>query len=66
MKAVFLPDGYNGELIECEAEPLKYDGNLVQLRVAGSSHLTTWARQQDLWDAQDHQRAYEGSLHQMD
>ena len=45
-KTVFLPDGYNGELVECETEPLKYDGNLVQLRVAGS-YMTRWARLQD-------------------
>ena len=58
-RTVFLPDGYNGELIECEAEPLKYDGNLVQLRVAGSSHLTRWARQQDLCNAQDNQHLHQ-------
>lgn len=59
MKTVFLPDGYNGGLVELDAVPIQYDGNLVQLRVAGSPHLTRWARQQDLWDAQNNQRMHE-------
>jgi hypothetical protein len=59
IKTVFLPNGCKGELIECEVKPLKHDGNLIQLRVAGSLYLTHWARQQDLWDAQDHQRAHQ-------
>ena len=36
---VFLSDGYNGEVVELELEPLAFDGNLVKLRVAGSTYL---------------------------
>jgi hypothetical protein len=53
-KTVFLPDGYTGEVVECNMEPLEIDGHLVKLRVAGS-HMIRWARLSDLHQAQDTQ-----------
>jgi hypothetical protein len=40
---VFLPDGYNGHLVELHVKPLAFDENLVKLRVVGSTYLTQWA-----------------------
>jgi len=56
-KTVFLPDGYRGDVVECEMEPLMYDGDLVKLRVAGS-HMIRWARIHDLHATQDNQRLH--------
>lgn len=42
MTTVLLPDGYNGDFIECEAIPILVDGDLYKLRVFGSSYLFRW------------------------
>ncbi len=47
-----LPDGYNGHTVICYREPLERDGNLVKLRVVGSTCLIRWARVSDLEVAQ--------------
>jgi hypothetical protein len=45
---VLLPEEYNGHLVEFDATPLAFDGNLVKLRIARSTYLTQWARVEDL------------------
>ncbi len=50
MNTITLPDGYNGHTVECDATPIAEDGNMVKLRVTGSSYLFTWVRRAD-WEA---------------
>ena len=49
MNTITLPDGYNGHTVECDATPIAEDGNMVKLRVTGSSYLITWVRRVD-WE----------------
>ena len=50
MNTITLPDGYNGHTVECDATPIAEDGNMVKLRVTGSSYLFTWVRREE-WEA---------------
>ena len=39
MSTIFLPDGYNGHMVECYAKPIWSDGVVAKLSVVGSPHL---------------------------
>jgi hypothetical protein len=43
-----LPDGYNGDFVECEVEPIEIDGDNYKLRVK-NSHLVRWCTRQQ-WE----------------
>jgi hypothetical protein len=47
MKTILLPDGYNGNEIECDITPIEIDGNLVKLQV-NNSYLIKWCRVSEL------------------
>jgi hypothetical protein len=46
---ISLPNGYNGDVVECDATPLKVDGDFVKLSVKGS-HMIRWCQKSD-WEA---------------
>lgn len=50
MNTITLPDGYNSHTVECDAAPIAKDGDLLELRVTGSSHLIRWVRRSE-WEA---------------
>jgi hypothetical protein len=58
-KTIFLPNGYNGHVVECDVEPLERDGNLLRLRVTGSTYLTRWCHVEDLASAIQEQHGME-------
>lgn len=43
-----LPDGYNGHTALFYTAPLETDGNLLKLRVVGSTYLFRWARKSEV------------------
>ena len=53
MNTIKLPDGYNGNMVECYTQPIKEDANVAQLRVVGSDYLTRWVAKKDLSAAID-------------
>ena len=46
-KTVTLPDGYNGDSVDCYLTPIKTDGELIQLKVK-DSYLTRWTTQEEI------------------
>lgn len=48
MKTVMLADGYNGDLVECDIEPIAVDGDLLKLHVTGKPWLIRWIHKDDL------------------
>jgi hypothetical protein len=54
MDTIKLPDGYNGDFVECECEPIEKDGETYKLRVK-DSHLIKWCSRQQwevaIWEA---------------
>ena len=48
MQTITLPDGYNEHTVQCLTKPIDQDGDLVKLRVAGSTYLFTWTHR-DKW-----------------
>jgi hypothetical protein len=48
MDTIELPDGYEGNFVECECEPIEKDGEIYKLRVKGS-HLIRWCTRQQ-WE----------------
>jgi len=49
MNSIKLPDGYNGDFVECEIDPIEKDGDNYKLRVKGSSYLIKWCSRQQ-WE----------------
>ena len=49
MEFIKLPDGYNGDFVECECEPIEKDGDTYKLRVKGSSYLIKWCSREQ-WE----------------
>ena len=49
MDTIKLPDGYNGDFVECECKPIEKDGDNYKLRVKGS-YLIRWCTRQQ-WEA---------------
>ena len=41
MNTIKFPDGYNGDIVECDCEPIKKDGDLYKLQVH-ESYLFRW------------------------
>ena len=54
MDTIKLPDGYEGNYVECECEPIERDGDNYKLRVKGS-YLIRWCSRQQwesaMWEA---------------
>ena len=48
MDTIMLPDGYNGDFVECEREPIEKDGRTYKLRVK-NSYLIRWCSRQQ-WE----------------
>ena len=48
MDTIKLSDGYNGNFVECECEPIEKDGDNYKLRVKGS-YLIRWCTRQQ-WE----------------
>ena len=48
MDTIKLPDGYEGNFVECECEPIEKDGDQYKLRVKGS-YLIRWCTRQQ-WE----------------
>lgn len=48
MNTIILPDGYNGEVVECDCEPIFKDGECYKLRVH-NSYLIKWCTRQQ-WE----------------
>ena len=55
MEFIKLSDGYNGDFVECECEPIEKDGDTYKLRVKGSSYLIRWCSREQwetaMWEA---------------
>ena len=55
MDTIKLPDGYNGDFVECECEPIEKDRETYKLRVKGSSYLIKWCSREQweyaMWEA---------------
>ena len=49
MQYIKLPDGYNGDTVECECEPIEKDGEQYKLRVKDSYRIK-WCRREQ-WEA---------------
>jgi hypothetical protein len=45
---IALPDGYNGDTVDCYVDPIEIDGNLAKLRVVGRSYMFKWTMLEDL------------------
>ena len=45
-ETITLPDGYNGDTVQCYAKPIEEDGNMLKLRVAepGRDYMIKWCR----------------------
>ncbi len=48
LTTLLLPDGYTGQMVECEAQPIESDQTCSKLRVAGKPHLLRWVRTSEL------------------
>ncbi len=60
MDTIQLQNGYAGDLIECECEPIEKDGDIYKLRVKGSTYLFRWCTVQEWQTAM--QSAYENEI----
>ncbi len=49
MNKIRLTDGYNGDVVECECEPIEKDGDAYKLRVKDSILIKWVTRQQ--WES---------------
>src|SRR4029077_4578909 len=49
-KTIMLPNGYRGDMVECDFDPIDIDGNFVKLRVTGTS-MDNWYRRDDVENA---------------
>ena len=60
---ITLPDGYNGDTVQCNAEPLEIDGPVIKLAVIGGG--VRWVRLKEYRERYENAlwaRAFEASI----
>ena len=62
---ITLPNGYNGDTVECECKPLEYDGGCYKLKVAGEENYIRWVSVVD-WQRLMYEKFYDEVLIAMD